>query len=89
MKKLSEILGMEKKEITDRADSFNRMMDEGYNEAINELDEFVMDEEKMSQIISDEWYDQLGKNINRGQSCKLFSEKLRDNADKWIVRGRK
>ena len=64
--------------------------DIGYNQAIAAIEpikemEVGVDKEKMQSIICDEWYRQLGTNINRGEACILFANALAANLDKFLV----
>lgn len=80
-----EIFGIDKETTNDCSMSFRDYVD-GFNDCLNVIDSFELNEEELANIISNEWYDQLGKGLNRGQACKLFAKAIKSNQSKIFVR---
>lgn len=60
--------------------------DQGFNQCLSLLEQFEFSEDKISKIICDEWYDQLGKNMTMGQACNLFAKAIIKNLGSVVVR---
>ena len=83
-----EIFGIERLE-KDQECPMHLNYKDGVNHTINKIDEFEISEEELAKIISNEWYDQLGKGLNRGQACDLFAKAIKSNQSKLFVRKNK
>lgn len=83
-----EIFGIEKEKLKIGCSCCSPFIDRR-DAVIDEIDKFELSEEELAKIISNEWYDQLGKGLNRGQACELFAKAIKSNQSKLFVRKNK
>jgi hypothetical protein len=83
MKPLSEILGIERQnEILSETEHPDALLYiQGFNKSLDQIDQFVMDEEKLRDYIllgcKDDYSFRIATNMAKG---------IIENVDKWIVR---